>query len=47
MNDAVVEVKASPDTIGAVRCVIIFFACESEPFCWYPLVLTKYSVKKI
>ena len=24
MNDAVVEVKASPDTIGAVRCVIIF-----------------------
>ena len=42
MNDAVEEVKASPDTIGAVRCVIIFFACGSEP-----LVLTKYSVKKI
>ena len=31
MNDAVVEVKASPDTIGAVKCVIIFL---SDPFCW-------------
>ena len=38
MNDAVEEVKASPDTIGAVRCVIIFFAFGSEAFCWYPLV---------
>ena len=35
MNDAVEEVKASPDTIGAVRCVITF---GSEAFCWYPLV---------
>ena len=40
MNDAVEEVKASPYTIGAVRCVIFFFACGSEAFCWYPLVLT-------
>ena len=32
MNNAVVKVKDSPDTIGVVRCVIIFSLVEVRLF---------------
>ena len=32
MNDAVEEVKDSPDTVGAVRCVIFFSLVEMRLF---------------